>query len=102
MTSPPPMGSPIGVNANPSAIVLSGGGATGAYEVGVLKALLGGASPATNFSPLRPDIISGTSIGAFNAAALVSRSWESCLAAVTHLEQVWKDIIPRDDSTSHN
>jgi len=48
------------------AVVLSGGGATGAYEVGVLKALYGGKSRVTQFKPLDPDIFSGTSIGSFN------------------------------------
>ena len=54
------------------AVILSGGGANGAYEVGVLKALLTGQSPATDFQPLDPDIFTGTSVGAFNAALLVS------------------------------
>ena len=88
-----------GVNA----VVLSGGGANGAYEVGVLKALLGGASPATSMQPLRPGIVTGTSIGGFNAAALVSRyHHDNWLDSAQDLENIWLDLIPRDDSTSHN
>jgi NTE family protein len=85
-----------------TALILSGGGANGAYEVGVLRALLGGACPSTNFTPLRPGIISGTSIGAFNAATLVSQWFDSGLAALAQLEHIWRIIIPRDDSTNHN
>jgi hypothetical protein len=68
------------------AMVLSGGGANGAYEVGVLKALLTGQSPATEFQPLDPDIFTGTSVGAFNAALLVSL-WETHgQASISNLE----------------
>lgn len=51
------------------ALVLSGGGARGAYHVGVLEALveMGWMEDGTG-----PDIIAGTSIGAINAAALAS------------------------------
>jgi predicted acylesterase/phospholipase RssA len=42
------------------AVVLSGGGAHGAYEVGVLKALMSGASWTTDNVPLDPNIITGT------------------------------------------
>ena len=38
------------------AVILSGGGASGAYEVGVLKGLFAGDSSATNYTPLMPDI----------------------------------------------
>jgi NTE family protein len=75
------------------ALVLSGGGANGAYEVGVIKALVSGRSIATGYQPLQPDIITGTSIGAFNAAFLVSQ-WETYgAAAVANLEQFWLDRL---------
>ena len=84
------------------AVVLSGGGANGAYEVGVLKALLGGQSPATAHVPLEPDIFAGTSIGTFNATFLVSR-WEKCgRAAVAELETVWRERLGRDSATGAN
>src|SRR5262245_34179317 len=63
-----------------NAIVLSGGAAYGAYEVGVLKAL----SERTGFDP---SIITGTSVGAFNAAILAADS-------IARLEEVWRDDIP--------
>ena len=50
------------------AVVLSGGGANGAYEVGVLLALCEGASPATDYVPLSAEIYTGTSVGAYNVA----------------------------------
>ncbi len=75
------------------AVVLSGGGATGAYEVGVLKALLSGRSPTTDYQPLQPDIFTGTSIGGFNAAYLVSK-WDSYgPAAIGDLERFWLEKL---------
>lgn len=72
------------------AVVLSGGGANGAYEVGVLKALVSGKSHVTGYQPLDPDIITGTSIGALNAAFLVSQ-WDEYgpATSVGHLERFW-------------
>jgi len=73
------------------ALVLSGGGAHGAYEVGVLKALLAGKSKSTDYQPLVPMVLCGTSIGSFNAAFLAAE-WDSYGAAsVGHLEAVWMD-----------
>ena len=71
------------------AVILSGGGANGAYEIGVLKALVAGKSPTTNFEPLDPEIITGTSVGAYNAAFLTSQWEEYGTAAVANLEQIW-------------
>ena len=64
-------------------LVLPGGGARAAYQVGVLKAI----------SELMPDsnpfsIISGTSAGAINASLLASRS-QSLKEAVEVLSGVW-------------
>ena len=78
------------------AMVLSGGGANGAYEVGVLKALLTGQSPATEFQPLDPDIFTGTSVGGFNAALLVSL-WETHgQASISNLETIWLNRLARE------
>jgi NTE family protein len=85
-----------------SAVILSGGGANGAYEVGVLKALLGGQSPATNYRPLDLEIAAGTSIGAFNAALLLSHLPGLGAAAADHLERVWLEMIPQDDGAGHS
>jgi len=71
------------------ALVLSGGGAKGAFEVGVMKALFAGASPATGFQPLDVEIYTGSSVGAFNAAFLDSRPGLPAAAAVAELEQIW-------------
>lgn len=75
------------------AVVLSGGGAKGAYEVGVMKALFEGRCPSTNGRPLNPGVFSGTSAGSFNAAVMVSRSRESASARVHRLESIWRERI---------
>ena len=53
------------------ALVLSGGGARGAYEAGVLRYILE-AVPRELGRPARFDIISGTSVGAINAGWLAA------------------------------
>lgn len=73
------------------AVVLSGGGATGAFEVGVLKALIAGESPVTEGRPLPIDIITGTSVGAFNAACMALHSNPE--TAIDHLENIWLNRI---------
>jgi predicted acylesterase/phospholipase RssA len=74
------------------AVVLSGGGADGAYEVGVLKALFSGEAPFTG-GPVDPEIFTGTSIGAFNAALLVSHWDQHGIAAISDLERVWRETL---------
>src|SRR5215472_1745210 len=83
-------------------IVLSGGGANGAYEVGVLKALHTGKSPGTNYVELHPMVITGTSIGAYNTAVLAAHIGTMGPDALDYLADVWVNLIPRDDSTRHN
>ena len=56
------------------ALILSGGGANGAYEVGILKALFSG--KCKRIPAVEPELFFGTSIGSFNAAFLVSRDRE--------------------------
>lgn len=70
-------------------MVLSGGGAYGAFAVGVMKTLFAGRSPATNYEPLAPDIYTGTSVGAFNAAMMVTQGAQDALEAALRLESVW-------------
>ena len=73
-----------------TAVVLSGGATYAAYQVGVLRALFEGRSPAVaDRGPLRPDIFVGTSMGAVNAATMVSQLGAGALAAVQFLEEVW-------------
>jgi NTE family protein len=84
------------------ALVLSGGGAKGAYEIGVMKALFEGASPATGFRPLEVEVYTGTSVGAYNAAFLVSRSALPSLAGLTELERIWLQRIANTPTSCGN
>jgi predicted acylesterase/phospholipase RssA len=95
-------------NSRKRALILSGGGANGAYEIGILKALLTGQCPGTRCDPddpdekpepLDPDIFAGTSVGAFNAAYLLAR-WRLYrelsipgTAAIADLEKFWLEQI---------
>jgi len=69
------------------ALVLSGGGARGAYHVGVIAALveLGWMEDGRG-----PDILAGTSIGAINAAALASG------LTVSQLRSAWMRMHTED------
>jgi NTE family protein len=64
-----------------TAFVLGGGGAWGAYEVGMLRALLE--------AGIEPDVVLGTSVGAINGAAFAA---EPALACVQRLEKVWTEL----------
>ncbi|HWE24576.1 MAG TPA: patatin-like phospholipase family protein [Myxococcales bacterium] len=57
----------------PLALVLSGGGARGAYEAGVLRYALGKLARRLGGSAI-PRIFCGTSVGAINACALAARA----------------------------
>ncbi len=85
-----------------TSVVLSGGGADGAFELGVLKALTAGRSSATGYRPLDPDVFAGTSIGAFNAAFLTSRWDEHGSAAVGELELAWAERLAEAASRCGN
>jgi predicted acylesterase/phospholipase RssA len=61
------------------ALVLSGGGALGAYEVGVLRAL--------ETVGLRPSILSGVSVGAVNAVIWLALGFRTAA-----LERVWSRL----------
>ena len=71
-------------------VVLSGGGASGAYEVGVLKALL-----TAGERPFDPRVFAGTSIGSFNAAFLVSQWDGQGRLAIANLEALWRETLSR-------
>jgi NTE family protein len=77
-------------------VVLFGGGAYAAYQVGVLKALVSGHSPATGGRPLRARIAVGTSAGAINAAALAAHARAGMTAAVAAAERLWLDGLAED------
>jgi NTE family protein len=68
-------------------LVLPGGGARGAYQVGVLKAI-------ADFLPRGPNpfsVLSGTSAGAISTVVLASRA-RSFRGAVGELERVWANF----------
>jgi NTE family protein len=71
---------------NKIGLVLAGGGAKGAYQVGALKYL-----SELGFDPT---IIAGTSIGALNGGFLASTQPFS--KAVTNLESIWKELGKKD------
>jgi len=79
-------------NGLKEAVILSGGGAFGAYEVGVMEALLTGKSPATSYTRLSPDIFTGTSVGAINASVMVSHD-KDFASAIEYLRTTWLDKI---------
>ena len=80
--------------ANKIALVLSGGGAYGAYEVGVIKALFEGRSPSTP-GPLDPDVFVGTSVGSFNAAVLAMNKG-GARESLDRLHAIWNERIADD------
>jgi predicted acylesterase/phospholipase RssA len=80
-------------HAGPTAAVLSGGGAKGAYEVGVLKALLSGASPATDYRPIDPEIYTGTSVGGYNSTFMSASPELPASVVIGQLEQIWLNRI---------
>ena len=69
------------------ALVLSGGGARGAYHIGVIETLV---QHGWMVDGTGPDIIAGTSIGAINAAALASG------LTVAQLKQHWLEMHTED------
>ncbi len=68
-----------------SALVLPGGGARGAFQVGVLKALAD-LVPKGTANPFQ--VISGTSAGAINSVVLAAKA-RRFKVAVAELERVW-------------
>jgi NTE family protein len=74
-----------------TALVLSGGGARGAYQVGVLRELAAQGFLAPGRAGI--DILVGSSAGSINAAAVAA--WVDDLGTgLVRLEGVWRDIRP--------
>src|SRR5258706_6568227 len=75
----------------PVALILSGGGARAAYQVGVLRAIADALPPGT---PLPFRIVCGNSAGALNAAFLAAdaRHFDR---AVRSLDQLWTALVPK-------
>ena len=66
-----------------TAFVLSGGGARGALQVGAVRALLE--------AGIQPDVLIGTSIGAWNASVLARFPFEEALERMT---EAWRQSQP--------
>lgn len=75
---------------SPLALVLSGGGARGAYEVGVLRYVLGELAPRLG-PRARPSIFCGTSVGAINACAIAAHYQQPDFGAQL-LGERWKQL----------
>jgi NTE family protein len=71
------------------AVVLSGGGARGAYEAGVLHYVVE-RLPEVLGRPVRFDIISGTSVGAIHACFLAGHAGER--GALDELIEIWSSF----------
>jgi predicted acylesterase/phospholipase RssA len=82
-------------------LVLSGGGAFGAYEVGVIRALCGGLCPVTSGAALDAEVFAGTSVGNFNAAVLAMNHGGAC-ASADRLQDIWLNRIADNDDGRGN
>jgi NTE family protein len=74
------------------ALVLSGGGARGAYEIGALSVLL----PELERRGERPIVLVGTSVGAFNCAYLAARAHVPAQQLVDEALPLWSSFRHRD------
>jgi NTE family protein len=81
MASEPDAQEPVG-------LVLAGGGARGAYEMGALSVLL----PALEERGQRPRVIVGTSVGALNAAYLAASAHLPAAQVVEAGQRIWSRI----------
>ena len=75
------------------ALIMSGGGARGAYEVGVLSFLYG--ELARDHGRPAIDLICGTSVGAINGAFLASQI-HTPDAGLAELDRMWRDLTLTD------
>ena len=74
------------------ALVLAGGGARGAYELGVLSVL----APVLEARGERLQVLVGTSVGALNAAYLGASAHLPLVAAIRKAEDLWRSMRYRD------
>jgi NTE family protein len=77
---------------SPVALVMSGGGARGAYEVGVLSVLM----PELERRGERPSIVVGTSVGAFNAAFVAANAHRPAAEALDDGTRYWNELTWTD------
>ncbi|RDL46086.1 patatin-like phospholipase family protein [Marinomonas piezotolerans] len=78
------------MNEKKTALLLSGGGARGAYQIGVLSAI---ASLLPKGSPIPFKILCGTSAGALNAALLATQA-SDFKRGVKQLSYIWRHLTP--------
>lgn len=71
-------------------LVLSGGGARGAYEAGIIQ-FLSEAVPARLGRPFRIDIVTGTSVGAINACFMAATA-DNTATQGTRLVDNWRSL----------
>ncbi len=71
-------------------VILSGGGARGAYEAGVLSYVFGDLARANGADPFF-DIVCGTSVGAINGTFLASYA-DDPSAGVSRLSELWRSL----------
>ena len=74
------------------ALVLAGGGARGAYEIGALSVLL----PELDGRGQRPSLVIGTSVGALNAAFIGATAHRPVGEVVADGLEIWGNIHYRD------
>ena len=87
VTNVPGESTPSAPDLGELALVMGGGGARGAYQVGLLRYL------ARRHPNLRLPILAGVSAGAVNVAHLAQHTGEF-RAAVTSLERLWRSLTP--------
>jgi NTE family protein len=81
---------PFGERSRRVAMILSGGGARGAYEVGVLSYVLDSFARVRG-APPRIDILCGTSVGAINACFLAAHLSDPTLG-IRRLCDLWTEL----------
>lgn len=77
---------------NRVAVVLPGGGARGAYEIGALSVLL----PRLEAAGERVSIYCGTSVGAINAALFASLAHLPAHESVAQAAELWRSLRTKD------
>jgi len=91
-TSPNSPLRPVGQPRSPTGLVLTGGGARAAYQVGALRAVLDILDPESHPGFSNPfSIICGTSAGSINAAAFACRANRPHLAA-RRIQRLWESL----------
>jgi NTE family protein len=80
------------LQAGPVGLVLAGGGARGAYEIGALSVLL----PALEQRGERPRVLVGTSVGALNTAYLAATADRPVGEVSEQGERIWRETTFRD------